>query len=1197
MSLSISMILGLLAATLLLAQGVATLRQPNLPQPDEAQAVGTAQQPKVSTADIWLGWLTILIAALGLLAQLLFYTGVLVLTPRFGNVIVQGYPALVALNVLMVGISMSAGLWLSAVRIRVGWPQHKRLWVTLGLLVGVSTWFQILRLLDLENRPGVPLGVQVLHALQMLPLNPSDPSPLHAFAYDLRWPPLLAWLAYCMIESLLALVLFFRHKDKEVCNSVEYRDLRGWVGGLAIALQGVWALNQPVVSPRSVLLWKLIVLLAITYNTVKLFEVVIWRAEIRSALWAAQTPLLKQVAEWVRQKRILLGLFVGLCLVMYVLLFSWIDTQPQWRAIAITVGIILVVSIWLPRRHGSWMHSKLAERCQAIVTGGASEYRLTIPLLALAASLIGLFYDFYGISIGIPLACFFIACVAFNDIAVEHGLRYQLEKATQQGGTLNQLLHRRSALRIRLRRTRGGVGGIAKRLTAWFSNLLDLRTAALALVKLLIAIIVLLAISEFVNAGKTIVQPFTIAGLAESGSALKADDDSAGLAQAISDRLVGNLGGLGQMLQPDTIILSPGVRGGVKIQFVNAGPNAGSVDAVLAQNNELDIGGVKAPANLFVAPIRDPVRLALNVRTISGRIQDNGDSYTLLAISNKGETWISKYPHHDLSQAVISGTEELAFDILSSDPTFAAFGMTRSWQAFQRFRDGLNDWEAFEQTQEGGRLTAAIDHFQQAIDADHSFALAFYRLGIAQQRDGRPDSAIGSFRSSIAADSKFVPAYNALAYTLYNFVEYDGNARSATLPLVAPSGEQARADEARRHWQQIVLFPIDAVAPYERASAYYGLCLDAADQNLYQLAYFYCQRAESMYGQLSSALRADLRVKQAEAAVLNTLGVAVMRLRLPQVSASQINSAPEVAHSCLAVELNDANRAPRPSLTAQRYFEQALSLQPDDPNIRCNLAGADFVSGNRERAQALDADAGTLRSLAESYRILAKKYFFQSLASDDLAQAADQEDIEERYRKNAEAQRASALTYYRMALEGYQRVLDHDPLDQQALLGYAYTIWQWRFEQLHTLPIEGPLPAEAHNGLSYARRAAELTDASPSSPIKGLAHARFGAVLLGQLEVAYAARELEIALDQISQDDSANDENKSMLVDETKWMLAQAYLCQGGHNDRASGLLSEIADSEKGHSSKPFTESQFLNTLLSGSDPQPDLLRCTLDGA
>jgi tetratricopeptide (TPR) repeat protein len=1181
MSLSISMILGLLAATLLLAQGVATLRQPFKLSPQEEQA------------DRWLGWLTILIAALGLLAQIMLYTGALVVTPRFGNLIVQGYPALVALNILMVGISVSAGLWLSAVRLRVGWPQHKRLWVTLGLLIGLSTCLQVLRLFELQNRPSVPLGAQVLDALQTLPLNPSDPSSLHAFAYDLRWPPLLAWLAYCMIESLLALVLFSEKKDtqrnKYVCNAQKYRDLRGWVGSFAVTIQGLLALNQPLVSPRSVVLWQLIVLPAITYTTVKLFDLDLRRAAIRFTHWIAETSSHRQAAMWVRKKQLLIELFAVLCFCGYVALFAWLDAQPQWPAILIPLLFIVFLSIWLSRWRGAWMRHKLAKRVQAFVDGGRQEYLSSIPLIVLAASLIGLFYDFYGINIAIPLACFFLACVAYNDIAVEHGLRCQLQLAAQPSGRLYRLLHRRSALRVRLRRTSGGVGGIAKRLAAWCSKLLDLRTAALALVKLLIAIIVLLAISEFVNAGKTIIQPFTISGLAEASSEPNAGDDPAGLAQAISDRLVGNLGGLGQMLQPDTIILSPGVRGGVKIQFVNAGPDAGSVDAVLAQNNELDIGGVKAPANLFVAPIRDPVRLALNVRTISGRIQDNGDSYTLLAISNRGETWISKYPRHDLSQAVISGTEELAFGILSSDPTFAAFGMTRSWQAFQRFRNGLEDWEAFEQTQDKRRLRGAIEHFQEAIDADRSFALASYRLGIAQQQDGRPDSAIASFRASIAADSKFVPAYNALAYTLYNFIEYDGNAKSAILPLVAPSGEQARANEARRHWQQIVLFPPETVAPYERASAYYGLCLDAADQYQYQLAYFYCQRAESMYGQLSSSLRADLRVKQAEAAVLNTLGVAVMRLRLPQVSASQLNNIPEVTHSCLAVELNDTTIAPRPSFTALRYFEQALSLQPDDPNIRCNLAGADFISGNRERAQVLDADAGTLRSLAESYRILAKKYFFQSLASDDLTQAADQEDAEQRYRKNAETQRANALTYYRMALEGYQRVLDHDPLDQQALLGYAYTIWQWRFEQLHTLPIEGPLPAQAHNGMSYARRATELADASTSSPGKGLAHARFGAVLLGQLEVAYAIRELEIALPLLSDTDPA--------YDETKWMLAQAYLCQGNKQEQASALLDEIAKREHAHESKPFTESRFLDTLLPGSDPKQPLLRCTLDGA
>ncbi|HJZ45536.1 MAG TPA: hypothetical protein VKE41_00150 [Roseiflexaceae bacterium] len=1189
MNLSISMVLGLVAATLLLLQGVATLRQPDLSQEDRQR-------------DSWLGWLTILISALGLLAQLMLYSGALVLTPQFGNVIAQGYLALGALNVLMVGITMSAGIWLVTVRMLVGWPARQWCWLILGLLIGLSTWVQMLRLLALQDRPDVTLWVRLMDAIQIVPINPSDPSALHVFAYDLRWPLLLAWLAYCMIESLLALVLFFGHSNKRVCNAQKYRDLRGWVGALAIAVQGVWALNQPVVSPRSLLLWKLIVLLAITYNTVKLFELVIRRVEIRCTHWAAQISVLKQAAEWVRRKRILVGLFAVICFFGYFLLFSWIIAQLQWRAILITIAIILLLSSWLPQRRGAWMRQTLVDRWRTAVTTGERGYPATIPLLALAVSLIVLFYDFSGIGVAAALACFFIACIVFNDIAIEHGLRYQVQISAEQG-RLHQLFHEGSAFRGHLHRTGGGLGAVAKALAAWFFNqLLNLRTAALALVKLLIVIIGLLAVSELVNAGKTIVQPFTVSGLADASSTSKKDDNATSLAEATSDRLVGDLGRLGQELQPDTIILSPGVRGGVKIQFVNAGLNAGSVDAVLAQNNELDIGGVKAPASLFVAPIRDPVRLALNVRIISGRIQDDGDGYVLQAISNRGETWISnKYPHNDLSQAVISGTEELAFDILSSDPTFATLGMTHSWKAFQKFRDGLNDWKAFEGTQDKKRLRSAIDKFQEAINVDHAFALAFYRRGIALQQDGQPDNAIAAFRSSIAADSKFVPAYNALAYTLYNFVEYDGNAKSAVLPLATPSGEQARADEARRHWQQIVLFPADTVAPYERASAYYGLCLDAADQNKYQLAYFYCQRAEVMYGQLSSSLRADLRVKQAEAAVLNTLGVAVMRLRLPQDGAAPPTSVPEVAHSCLAAEISDGAMTPRPSLTALHYFEQALSLQPDDPNIRCNLAGADFISGNRERAEALDADASTLRSLSESYRILAKKYFFLSRASDDLTEAADEPKIEEGYRENAESQRAHALTYYRMALKGYQKVLDHDPLDTQALLGYAYTIWQWRFEQLHMLPIEGPLPTEAHNGVSYARRASELADAGTSDSDKGLAHARFGAVLLGQLDLDYALRELERAryyfdLDRARHHPSPDDP-ADLAYNETNWMLAQVYLCRIHDQTKAQQLLDEIARNEQAADTKSFTESRFLDTQLPGSDSTSPLLRCTLDGA
>jgi len=1188
MNLSISMLLGLAAATLLLAQGAATLRQLNL-----------------TPQDMWLSWLAILIASLGLTAQILLYSGALVITPRFGNMIVQGYPALVVLTAMMVGITVSAGIWLDIVRVRVGWRKHQWRWIILGALFGLSTLLQISRLLAPVDQPSAEIGTPLQRAFQVVAINSFDPTPLHIFAYDLRWPLLLAWLSYCVVESLLALLLFARQGNSELCDKDEYRDLRAWVGSLALAIQGVWALNQPVVSPQSLLLWELIVVAAVTYNTVKTIGPLVSQVTQPIATKVGQVSAIQRAMSYTathvqmpaagtRQRAAIRWMFISLLGLIYIriclLLLSWTDASPRWRGIVIIIGLIVLWS-WLPLKRRAWLRQALLDQQPTAGQDVGRERWAAIPLLAIALSLIGLFYDFYGMGPAIPLACFFIACVAFNDIVVECGLRHQLLASAEQG-RIRQLLAERSGFRVRLGRAPGVLGGIAKSLTTWFNQLLNLRTAPIALVKLLIVIIMLLGVSELANAGKTIVQPFGLSGLADPSGKAEVSESN-GLGQAISDRLVSSLGRLGQKLQPDAIILSPGVRGGVKIQFINTDPHASSVDAVLAQNNELDIGGVKAPLGLFVTPVREPVRLALNVRTISGRILDDGDSYTLLASSNKGETWISKYPHHDLSQAVISGTEELAFDIVSADPAVATLGMTHSWQAFQLFLHGLEDWKAFEDTKDAARLNSAITQFQKATDADHVFALAFYRLGIAHQQNNEPESAIAAFRSSIAADPKFVPAYNALAYALYNFAEYDGNAKSALLPLAAASGEQARTDEARRHWQQIMLFGPDTVTPYDRASAYYGLCLDASDQNLYPLAYFYCQRAEAMYSKLSTSMRADLRVKQAEAAVLNTLGVAVMRLRLPQIATEEPNGASEVPHSCLAVELTDGGTEARPLLAAApwalRYFEQALSLQPDDPNIRCNLAGADKLLGNDERAKALNADAGTLRSLADSYRILAKKYFFLSLASDNLTDAADQKKVEAKYRNNANSQRATALAYYHMALEGYQKAIDHDPLDTQALLGYAYTIWQWRFEQLHYIPIEGPPPQAAQKGVNYARRAAALADASGSSAGKALAHARLGAVLLGQMEPKDAVRELLRARREMSASDLA--------YNETTWMLAQAYLCSANTDVQARQLLDEIASNTQAHDLTSFTESRFLDTQLPGSDHNHPILRCTLGGA
>jgi hypothetical protein len=126
--------------------------------------------------------------------------------------------------------------------------------------------------------------------------------------------------------------------------------------------------------------------------------------------------------------------------------------------------------------------------------------------------------------------------------------------------------------------------------------------------------------------------------------------------------------------------------------------------------------------------------------------------------------------------------------------------------------------------------------------------------------------------------------------------------------------------------------------------------------------------------------------------------------------------------------------------------------------------------------------------------------------------------------------------------------------------------------------------------VSYARRAA---DVSTSSADKGLAHARLGAVLLGQVELNDAIVELNAAIRELKLARRIDDP----AYDETNWMLAQAYLCSGNNDDKARPLLDEIAGNEQARDRTSFTGSSFLDTLLPGSDSEHPILRCTLGGA
>src|SRR4029079_11613421 len=81
---------------------------------------------------------------------------------------------------------------------------------------------------------------------------------------------------------------------------------------------------------------------------------------------------------------------------------------------------------------------------------------------------------------------------------------------------------------------------------------------------------------------------------------------------------------------------------------------------------------------------------------------------------------------------------ELAFRIMSAEPALTSVSMTRSWEAFERFRTGLEFWQRYavqSGEQDPDALTKAIRGFRAAVGVDPNFALAHYRLRPAAPKE------------------------------------------------------------------------------------------------------------------------------------------------------------------------------------------------------------------------------------------------------------------------------------------------------------------------------------------------------------------------------------------------------------------------------------------------------------------------------
>jgi hypothetical protein len=194
----------LIPIPLLLVQGTSCLRGPEAP-----------------SSVRWMGLFTIVLAGLYLLVYSLLRSAMLVHSPEFGLVLVQGSEARFGLCLLLIGLALSAGMGWQVMCLRGGRPRRFPWLVGIGGIVGL------------------------LAAARVVSLNPDDAEPFRVYAYDLWWPPLLIWLSICLVDSGLIILRLGHFLGRMDVASV-------LMAGLAF-----WALRRPEFGdPRSQILWS-----------------------------------------------------------------------------------------------------------------------------------------------------------------------------------------------------------------------------------------------------------------------------------------------------------------------------------------------------------------------------------------------------------------------------------------------------------------------------------------------------------------------------------------------------------------------------------------------------------------------------------------------------------------------------------------------------------------------------------------------------------------------------------------------------------------------------------------------------------------------------------------------------------------------------------------------------------------------------
>jgi tetratricopeptide (TPR) repeat protein len=408
---------------------------------------------------------------------------------------------------------------------------------------------------------------------------------------------------------------------------------------------------------------------------------------------------------------------------------------------------------------------------------------------------------------------------------------------------------------------------------------------------------------------------------------------------------------------------------------------------------------------------------------------------------------------------------------------------------------------------------------------------------------------VNAFRASLRADPSLIPAYIALASTLYDFerTSYLGDVGSPLDFLFKLPPQSERVASARDLWLKVLRLPgrDDSVA--NLGSAYYGLCRQASRQgrrlarlslqqgrshppepwSLYYMAYYYCKRAEAQYASLATTQYTNPEIKKAEAYVLQNLGVILANFQPPKRPSEGDQSGWE----CWATKL-EANLNSREGL---QFFLRALDLLPEDYRIRCYAARAAYASGNPELLERLQADPAAHLNLANSHRRLARVCASMVRLSPDEYGRLEQTSYR-RYIQLCKGEDAfsTSAEHYQLALDEYNEVIRYEPMNIEALTGYADTVWERLINASNTEELRSWIAGYPEQALRYARQAAAFSSVPPAGTMPAMIQATLGKAFLAQGEPKFAIEELKKVVARVPDHPAYY---------EIHWALAQAYVC------------------------------------------------------